>query len=307
MSEQITLDAPDALRFSEDEKSEDEKKDGAGGAEPMTERPARLLETGDYPDKKLSLTASDLDDIAARFAADLSADLSEGVPVKVEHRDSPLDPLGSVRRVWREGSVLLATLAFPEDLAGFLRRRGAAKLSVGLTRDPLRLQEVSLVLKPRIPSATLMSGADGQEAGVGAKDAEIVRLRAELASREIEAHLAAFKAQGRIVPASEAPARALLASEGEATVTLSDGPEPVARVFKRFLEAQPPAILLSESASAGVSDEIDGGEGVFTQTEHTFLSKRLGVDPALVAAHLKQERDAQEAHNKQDKEQTHAH
>lgn len=269
MIEQITLEAPAPLLFSE-----------PMGEEMRSERPARLLEAGTYPDKDLTLTTDDLDEIVARFSAG-------DVPVKVEHLDSPLDPLGTVRRVWREGTALLATLAFPDDLAGFLRRRGAAKLSVGLAREPLALREVSLVLKPRVATATLMA-----EDTHGAEDthrAEVVRLRAELVSREVEAHLAAFKAQGRIVPASEAPARALLASAGEATVTLSDGPEPIARVFRRFLEAQPPVVLLSEVAPSGPEG---GSPKEFTQSEHTFLWERLGVDPARVAALLREEREA---------------
>ena len=305
MCDSVMVDAPAPLCFSEA---------GSETAEPMAERTGRLLEAGDYPDKNLTLTAGDLDALAARFTADLAEDGT--VPVKVEHVDSALDPLGAVRRVWREGDALWATFAFPSDLAAFLRRRGAAKLSVGLTRDPLRLREVSLVLKPRVLSATLMSeptppaplprkegggGEEPREAG-GGKDAEIVRLRAELASRDVEAHLAAFKAQGRIVPASEGPARALLAAVGEAIVTLSDGPEPIARVFKRFLEAQPPVVLLSEAAPSGGASEA-GGEGAFTQYEHTFLSERLGVDPALVAARLRAEREAREA---QEKENSHA-
>ena len=230
--------------------------------EMLSERPARLLETGEYPDKKLTVTESDLDGIVARFTA--------GVPVKVEHLDSPLDPLGRVVRVWREGNALLGTLAFPDDLAGFLRRRGAAKLSVGLTREPLALQEVSLVLKPRVASAAFL-GADGL-------NAEIVRLRAALSAREVDVQVAAFKAQGRLVPASEAAARALLGLEGDETILMAGGSETIASVFRRFLASQPPVVVFGETVPAG--GDFDG----FTQYEHTFLLNRLGVDPAKVAA-----------------------
>ena len=264
VSEEVTVEAPAPLTLSEEEMP--------------SERPARLLEAGEYPDKGLALTESDLDAIAARFTA--------GVPVKVEHTDSPLDPLGRVQRVWREGNALLGILAFPSDLAGFLRRRGAAKLSVGLSREPLALLEVSLVLKPRVASAAFLGESNLAESSL---NAEIVRLRAALSRREADAQVAALKAQGRIVPASEAAARALLGSDS-GSVLLSGGPEPVSAVFRRFLEAQPPVVLLGETASA---DTNDG----FTHYEHTFLSKRLGVDPAKVAALVK---DAQ-------KEKSHAH
>ena len=279
---EITLEAPVALTFSE-EGAEEERH---------TERAARLLEAGDYPDKGLHLTEDDLDAIVARF--------SEGVPVKVEHVDSPLDPLGHVKRVWREGSALLGTLAFPDDLAAFLRRRGAAKLSVGLQRDPLLLREVSLVLKPRIAGAVLMGASTpipgpcldpapllrGTASGKGAS--EVARLKAELTRRDVETQLAAFKVQGRLVPASEPAARALLGAGVEAVVTLSEGGgeggEPVALVFRRFLEAQPPVVSFGEAAGG----DWRAAHG-FTHDEHMFLSKRLGVDPARVAALLREE------------------
>ena len=259
---EVVLEAPAPVAFAAEEM--------------LCERPARLLETGEYPDKALTLTESDLDAIAARFTGD--------VPVKVEHMDSPLDPLGQVRRVWREGNALMGILAFPDDLAGFLHRRGAAKLSVGLSREPLALREVSLVLKPRVASAALMAENH--------LTAEVVRLRAALSAREADAQVAAFKAQGRIVPASEAAARALLGSDSGG-VLLSGQAESVSAVFRRFLEAQPPVVTLGEVAlgeAAGVSDG-------FTHTEHTFLYKQLGVDPAQVAALMENEQ----------KEKIHAH
>ena len=250
-----------------------------GAGEVVEERPARLLEAGNYPDKGLRVTEADLDGIAARFP-------KGGVPVKVEHTDSPLDPLGQVRRVWREGGALLGTLTFPADLAGFLRRRGAARLSVGLTREPLTLSEVSLVLKPRVASATLMSG--GEEA----VNTEIARLRAELTRREVDGQITALKARGRLVPASEGLARALLAVGNGATVTLAEGPEPVADVFLRFLERQPPVVTFGESVPSAEEGEEDG----FTHSEHTFL-KQLGVRPAEVAVRVREEREAKEKHH----------
>lgn len=253
-----------------------------GAGEVVEERPARLLEAGNYPDKGLRVTEADLDGIAARFP-------EAGVPVKVEHMDSPLDPLGQVRRVWREGGALLGTLVFPADLAGFLRRRGAARLSVGLTREPLTLSEVSLVLKPRVASATLM--AEGQD---GEVNTEIARLRAELTRREVDRRIEALKARGRLVPASEELAQALLSVGSGAMVTLSEGPELVADVFWRFLERQPPVVTFGENVPLAEEDEEDG----FTHSEHTFL-KQLGVRPAEVAARVREERDA--------KEKQHAH
>ncbi len=247
--------------------------------EMLSERPARLLETGEYADKSLTVTEDDLDAIVSRFTA--------GLPVKVEHLDSPLDPLGRVVRVWREGNALFGTLAFPDDLGGFLRRRGAAKLSVGLTREPLALKEVSLVLKPRVASAAFLS-AESLHVEL---NAEIVRLRAALTAREVDAQIAALKAQGRLVPASEAAARALLGAEGGEIIRMAGGYETVASVFRRFLATQPPTVVFGETAPAG--GDFDG----FTQYEHMFLSNRLGVNPKDVAALMESEQ----------KEKIHAH
>ena len=88
----ISMDTPTVLSFSTEEMSQ--------------ERDALLLECGTYPDKGLSVTEEDLDGIVARFSA-------EGAPIKVEHMDTPLDPLGRVQRIWREGSTLMAKLLFP--------------------------------------------------------------------------------------------------------------------------------------------------------------------------------------------------
>ena len=71
------------------------------------------------------MTEADLDALVVRFSA------ADAVPVKIEHAASPLDPVGLVKRLWREGNALMGRLAFPPDLAGFLERRGIAKLSVG--------------------------------------------------------------------------------------------------------------------------------------------------------------------------------
>ena len=268
MSEQVTMDAPAVLAFSE--------------TEMVHERDAKLLEVGAYPDKGLTVTEADLDGIVARFSG-------EGAPIKVEHMDTPLDPLGRVQKVWRDGGALMAKLLFPEDLAGFLRRRGVQKLSVGLSREKvgLGLAEVSLVLKPRVAAAAMFSGDD--------KDAEIVRLRAELTAREVNAQIGTLKAAGRVVPATETLARALLSVPGETLITLSDGAaeEPVAAVFLRFLNAQPPVVKFGETAGGAT----EGQEAALSSEEADWLRQNLGVDPDKVADMMDKE--------KTDKEKTH--
>ena len=283
---EISLDAPAVLVFSE--------------AEMSAEREALLLECGSYPDKGLVVTEEDLDGIVGRFSAD-------GAPIKVEHMDTPLDPLGRVEKVWRDGSVLMAKLLFPPDLASFLRRRGVQKLSVGLSREAvgLALAEVSLVLKPRIQAAAMFGESspvaparhpplggkgEGPMAGGDAvnqeksqeksqeKDREIARLSAALVSREVEGQVQRLKAEGRVVPATEGLVRALLSVPTGALVTLSAGAEglPVSEVFLSYLQAQPPVVSFGEVALSG------GGEaaaGTATRSHH----HAQGDKPALTA------------------------
>jgi len=289
VSETVMMEAPVALVFSE--------------AEMSAEREALLLECGSYPDKGLVVTEADLDGIVGRFSAD-------GAPIKVEHMDTPLDPLGRVEKVWRDGSVLMAKLLFPPDLASFLRRRGVQKLSVGLSREAvgLALAEVSLVLKPRIQAAAMfgesspvaparhpplggkgtgwefgggvgegVAMADGVK-GDSAKDVEIARLSAALVSREVEGQVQRLKAEGRVVPATEGLVRALLSVPTGALVTLSAGAEglPVSEVFLSYLQAQPPVVSFGEVALSG------GGEaaaGTATRSHH----HAQGDKPALTA------------------------
>ena len=313
----ISMDTPTVLSFSTEEMSQ--------------ERDALLLECGTYPDKGLSVTEEDLDGIVARFSA-------EGAPIKVEHMDTPLDPLGRVQRIWREGSTLMAKLLFPEDLAGFLRRRGVQKLSVGLSREAvgLALTEVSLVLKPRVAAAAMfgeepnpgvtiglsepnpgvtadpsllgkgeegrptpqqaatLPKGEGKEADNGAeKDREIARLSGVLMSREVEGQIASLKAAGRLVPATEHLARALLSVPHSALTTLTDSaaPLPVSQVFLSYLEAQAPVVVFGEVALSGSGAALPpetrshhhakGDLPALTADEEAFL-KRLGLEPANV-------------------------
>ena len=143
-------------------------------------RPARLFRAGDYPDKSLAVTEADIDAMIARFAA------SGGrVPLKVEHIDSPLDPLGHLVALYRSGAELYGMLALPSDIAEVLRRRGIEKLSVGLSREPLSLAEVSIVARPRIRDAALLSAttAGVERASVWLSRGKLTPATAPIAAR----------------------------------------------------------------------------------------------------------------------------
>jgi len=129
-----------------------------------------------------------------------------------------------------------------------------------------------------------------------ARDGEIVRLRAALGAREVEGQIAALKAQGRVVPATEALARALLSVPGESLITLTEGAAalPVSQVFLSYLQAQPPVVQFGEVGLPGTG-AATGTEGGAVRTHHHALGdlpalsadeeeflRKLGLEPADV-------------------------
>lgn len=251
-------------------------------AEEMSlERDAQLLVCGSWPDKNLTITEADLDGIVARFSADT-------IPIKVEHVDSPLDPLGLVKAVRRVGNKLMGTLVFPPDIGGFLARRGIAKLSVGLERVPVALAEVSLVLKPRVASAAMLSedAADFRYPTSAEDKAELVRLRQTVRKQTVDAQIAELKRTGRVVPAVEALARALLSVDSSALVTLSDGSTAdVAATAHKLLQALPPLVKFAETMTGGGDQEMEASAPL-TAEQSDWLKRSLGVDPVKVKAEM---------------------
>ncbi|MHB1001897.1 MAG: hypothetical protein ACYC27_21870 [Armatimonadota bacterium] len=242
------------------------------------ERDAKIFEAGDYPDKGITITEDDLDGIVERFTE---------VPVKVEHTDSPLDPLGLVKRVWRTGRELFGRLAFPRDIAAFLERRNIKRLSVSLLRDPLSLSEVSIVLCPRISTAEMFSSdesmgeyideevssmSEDQDMLNGSKSArEIRELKFALKCKDVDAHLIALKAQGKIVPASEAFAKDILLY-GDGKVSFADDVTTISELFERFLNAQPQVAVFGEMSAAH-----RGNSAGPLSSEDEDLLRKLGV------------------------------
>ena len=262
------------------------------------EKDAKIFEAGEYPDKGIKVSEEDLDTIVRNFAE---------APVKVEHTDSPLDPLGTVKRVWRQGRELFARLAFPSDMAAFLERRGVKKLSIALHKDPLRLAEVSLVLSPRVPTAAMFAEdqiengrRDEREKGSEASpippispspmqyggevnekmsqtresesNKEIAELRFALRAKDVDVLLADLKSRGKLTPASEIYAREMLL-KGDGKVTFGEGETTFAQLFECFMEAQPPVIVFGEVARADGS--IETGSPL-TAEEEELLTK-LGI------------------------------
>ena len=251
-------------------------------SEGETERDAVLLECCDLPDKGLTLSEGDLDGIVSRF--------TEPVPLKLEHIDTPLGDLGTVQRIWRDGKQLLGQIVLRADVAGLVRARGCKGLSCGLSRAPLSLAELSLVLKPRVQAAVMLSADD---------QAELVQLRAQVVQQRVDGQIADLKRAGKITPATEAAARVLLSAGDAEHVTLAaGGTQGVSEAFMAYLVAQPAVVQLAEMApdatkQNGLYGSADGSEEdevTLDDEQKHFLSRSLGVDPVKVMETMKHDR-----------------
>ena len=201
MSNSVVLTAPGAAllgREGDGEVAAFAEDGGPVAAGSRVHRAARLFVAGEYPDKGCAVTEDDLDAIVARFYAG-----GASVPVKTEHTDSPLDPLGEVVGLYRRGPELFGMLCFSPGVHAHIEARGAGNLSVALTREPkedgggYRLTEASLVFRGRVPGAGFLS------------------------PEQIEAKVAAFRAQGKLTPAMEPHVARLLAVPS--SVCFADG------------------------------------------------------------------------------------
>jgi hypothetical protein len=221
-------------------------------------RPARLFVAGDYPDKGVTVTVEDLDRIVANFSTAKNAP----VPVKSEHRDSPLDPLGEVAALYRDGNELYGVLVFSSGMDAHIRERGVEHISIGLVRDEeagFGLKEASLVFTPRVVGAGFLTNA------------------------AVEAKLSQFSCQGRLTPALLPHARKLLSAPQ--VVTFSDGSSAdLAAEFEAFLNALPVIQPRGSVADAPLSFTQLGTGGPSEGTKR--FAEQFGVDPAKVHANL---------------------
>jgi hypothetical protein len=266
----------------------------------VMERDARLLVAGSYPDKNLTVTEADIDALITNF--------SGPVPVKVEHINSPLDPLGLVIALSKRGSGATAELhgrvKFPKEMATFLSERNAHKLSIGLLKEPAwKLLEASLTLTPHVPTATLLSDPLAAVTLSDPERVELAGLRAQVRKQTVDAQIIELKAAGKVLPATEALARVLLSAEESAVVTLSDGASSsVSAAALSLLRALPPLVHLSELAGGkrvnlnvvpalSTADGEQDDDPEFTDEEHE-VCRRMGVKPEDVKATMRADRMA---------------
>lgn len=305
-------------------------------------RPARLLRTGEYPDKQLVITEDDLEAYAAENSGG-------GIPLKVEHTDTIFDGvLGVVKRVWREGQELLGELEIPKALWELVKSLPSRGLSCGLLKNPHKILEVSLVRAPRVPDAAMLAAdtifvecgelditeevekmAEEQVAATPVEEignvatqiremaafanpetgklkevAETIteavtatRMSAAAAHKQLAEVVSAlqrsqadtlideYKRLGKISPAAEPFARAILSqkpiaprTDGEGVVELSDGTRKhIVDCFIAFLDAMPSRVF---------GEYPVGDKPTKLSAEQEAFARKLGVDPETVLKYL---------------------
>ena len=217
------------------------------------EREAKLFEAGSYPDRGIEVTEEDLDRIIANTSE---------APVRIEHSATPFDgALGVLKSVYRKGKELFGRLCFTEAAWELIKSANAKRLSVAILKDKSGIAEVSLVREPRVADAAVFSEGDTVQIGDSEirlyaefsgpeNDAEILRLRQKLTDRETDWQIERLKRAGKLAPAAELFAHAILRSDDTSVITFGDQPTPISQVFRWFLESQPKVIEFSELAPA---------------------------------------------------------
>lgn len=215
------------------------------------EREAKLFEAGSYPDRGVEITEEDLDRIVQNTTE---------APIRIEHIATPFDgALGVVKSVYRKGKELFGRLRFTRAAWELVKAANARRLSVALRTDKSAIVEVSLVREPRVADATVFAGS---ELSIPAQselaleepfsaNSEAERLRREMRRKDAEIEIDRFKREGKLAPAAELFARAILESDDANAITFGGEAMPVRRLFLWFLESQPKVIEFSELAEAG--------------------------------------------------------
>jgi hypothetical protein len=210
-------------------------------------RPVKLFEAGDYPDKNVTITEADLDSIVSHFNTASAA--GKYPPVKTEHTSTPLDPLGEVVALHRSGKELYGVLAFSPGIHSHIADRNVSNVSIGLIREAgpdgqavTKLTECSLVFAARVPGAGFLS------------------------PEQVASKLATFTAQGKITPAMAPSVAKLLAAPQ--SVQFSDGSAlSVAAEVEALLNALP------------VVQHRGGAVPVTFSTPSTSAEPKYNLDP----------------------------
>lgn len=289
-------------------------------------RDAKLFEAGNYPDRNLFVSESDLDKIIAGTVS---------CPIKVEHIDTPFDgALGVVRSFYRKGKELWGKMHFSPVAWELVKASNAKRLSVHIARGLDRLLEVSLVVHPRVADAAVfgdltrpLSGdsmlasellfsfdlsifegggakpmadqdlnaviAAAEERGKAAGRAEaeiqfserekgytrtIADLKRDDAKSAASVKLSMWKSEGKLPPACEKYAEAILI-DGTAEVTFADGGHmSAAEALVQFMTHLPKVVEIP-----GTKAENEDNKPKFSDDDKKLFSE-LGVTEEEVLA-----------------------
>lgn len=215
----------------------------------MIEREAKLFEAGSYPDRGVEITEEDLDLMAANTA---------DAPVRIEHTATPFDgALGVLKAVYRKGKELFGKLCFTTAAWEMIKSADARRLSVAIRKDKSAIAEVSLVREPRVADAAVFSAEEVVRFDACELPADHNSPTFKRGTEEVDSAIDTFKRAGKLVPASEEFARAILTAGDANLVTFAGEPVAVCEVFRRFLDAQPKVIEFSELATAQTTDPAE--------------------------------------------------
>lgn len=294
----------------------------------MTEvvRDAKLFEAGNYPDRKLNVSESDLDKIIAGTVS---------CPIKIEHMQTPFDgALGVVRCLYRKGKELYGKMHFSPAAWELVKSANAKRLSVHIAGTLDRLLEVSLVVNPRVADAAVFGDltsslssdsmlasellfsfdlsinegggakpmgdqdlnaviAAAEERGKAAGRAEaetqfterekgytrtIADLKRDDAKSAASVKLASWKSEGKLPPACEKYAEAILI-DGAAEVTFADGGHmSAAEALVQFMTHLPKCVEIP-----GTKAENDENKPEYSDDEKAMFAA-LGVSVEEVEA-----------------------
>lgn len=195
-------------------------------------RQAKLFETGDYPDKGIEITVQDLDRLVENFTAP--------VPILIEHSESAVE-FGYLTNVKRKGAELFGEISLTADADSLIERSGAKALSVGLSRNLKKIKEVSLVQKPRIPTARIFSVED------------LVFAEVELPSNDPASltRLNELATAGKILPRQFDLAKAILACANRVCFAIDEAR--FDKLFLDFVEQAEPHTMFAQHSLAGGS------------------------------------------------------
>jgi hypothetical protein len=278
----------------------------------VVERDAKLFAAGSYPDRGIEVTESDLDRIVEAHRPvpikieHTDSPLELGTVTKLWRVGKDLfGKLAFTSPAW---SLLVSSgarklsAAIKRDKSGLtevslVRRSRVADAAVfggdvtefdfsideGIADETSRTAHsgaVSLTaMERKMPTGIFRGGNSMSDTQTAEFSKRIADLERQIVSKEVDLQVDSLKRAGKLVPAAEEFARALLSAGESQSVTFADGTEkPVAETFAAFLEAQPKIVEFSELAKGG-------GEAVDMSDAERELCAKLGISPETVVKH----------------------